>query len=401
MKERILIVNKFYYRRGGDCICTLNLERLLKAKGHDVAIFAMQFPENLPSAWQQYWPGEISFNGGAGALARSMQRTFGYGDVRKLFLRMLNDFRPDVVHLNNIHSYLSPIVGKLAHDFGAKVVWTLHDYKLICPVYTCTRDGKPCELCFNNKINVLSHRCMKGSLAASGIAWLEALRWNRKRLEKSTDLFICPSQFMAQKLEQAGYAKDKIASLTNFVAPEMIESYADSNPDGKRGEYYCYVGRLSEEKGIGTLLEAAANLPYKLKVAGGGPMEEDLKNRYGNHPNIEFMGHLGGEEVRALLNGAKFSVIPSEWYENNPLSVIESLCAGTPVVGARIGGIPELVADGNGMTFESGNRASLTKAISDAMTATFDNKAIQSRAMKKFSPDSHYSKLIELYSRIS
>lgn len=401
MKERVLIVNKFYYRRGGDCICTLNLEHLLKAKGHDVAVFAMQFPENLPSAWQQYWPTEISFTGGTGSLVSAMRRTFGYGDVRKLFSRMLNDFRPDVVHLNNIHSYISPIVGKMAHDFGAKVVWTLHDYKLICPVYTCTRDGKPCELCFNGKINVLFHRCMKESLAASGIAWLEALRWSRKRLEKTTDLFICPSQFMAEKLKQGGFAKDKIASLTNFVAPEMIELYADVNPAEKRGEYYCYVGRLSSEKGVGTLIAAAANLPYKLKVAGDGPMKEDLRNRYGNSPNIEFVGHLGGKEVKSLLSGAKFSVIPSEWYENNPLSAIESLCVGTPVVGAEIGGIPELVAGGNGMVFESGSRTSLTKAISAAMAATFDNRAIQSRAMKRFSPDSHYSKLIELYSQIS
>ena len=176
MAKRVLLVNKFYYPRGGDCIVVLNTEALLRENGVDAQVFAMEYPDNLPARYTDKFASEVAFGGGAGNQLRALKRTLGMGDVRSRFEAVLDDFKPDVVHLHNVHSYLSPVVGELAHKRGIRVVWTLHDYKLLCPRYDCLLDGKPCELCYKGaKRNVLSHRCMKGSLPASGVAWLEAL----------------------------------------------------------------------------------------------------------------------------------------------------------------------------------------------------------------------------------
>lgn len=398
MKQRVLIVNKFYYRRGGDCVCTLNLEELLHRQGHETAVFAMQYPENLPSGWSRYWPAEVDFGGGAGAKVKALKRTLGMGDVKSKFQALLRDFKPDVVHLNNIHSYLSPVLAVMARKAGAKVVWTLHDYKLLCPSYSCLDPrGEVCERCFQGKLPVLTQRCMKGSLAASAVALLEAIRWSRRGVEKSVDMFVCPSEFMSGKMRQGGWDADKLTTLCNFIAPEMIDAYRNAPASETRDDYYCYVGRLSKEKGVETLMATASKLPYKLKVAGGGPLSDELKAKYASCGNIEFLGHLNGGQVRELLGNARFSVIPSEWYENNPLGVIESLCAGTPVVGAEIGGIPELVEGGNGVTFESGNSESLANAIRRQWSAVPDHGAIQAQALKRFSPEAHYALLMSIY----
>lgn len=397
MKQRVIIVTKFYYRRGGDCIYALNLERLLRQQGHEVAVFAMRYPENESSEWSSYWPAEVDFSGGGKAKLAALKRTLGYGDVGEAFRKLVDDFRPDVVHLNNIHSYLSPVVASIAHSRGVKVVWTLHDYKLICPAYSCIRSGKVCELCFDNKHNVLSTRCMKGSLAASAVAYMEALRWRRNVLQRNTDVFVCPSAFMASKMRQGHFNTDKLATLCNFIAPEMIDAYKSVDASMAPADYYCYIGRLSEEKGVRTMLEAASQLPYKLKVAGDGPLASELREKYASVDNIEFMGRIDADEVKNVLSRARFSVMPSECYENNPLGVIESLCAGTPVVGAAIGGIPELIDVECGTTFESGDVQSLMDAVAEMWDKKFDCQAIQQRSLEAFSPEAYYTRLMEIY----
>lgn len=398
MKQRVLIVTKFYYRRGGDCIYAMNLEGLLRVHGHETAVFAMRYPDNVESRWSGFWPVEVAFGGGLTAKLKAVRRALGMDDVVRQFARILDEFRPDLVHLNNIHSYLSPVVAAMARQRGLRVVWTLHDYKLLCPAYSCLREGKPCELCFNSKLPVLRTRCMKGSMAASIIALFEAWRWNRRRLERYTDCFICPSAFMASKMEQGGFAAEKITTLCNFMAPEMIEAfhriYSDEN---QPRDYYCYIGRLSEEKGVATLLKVASRLPYRLVVTGDGPVAESLRREYSGCGNIEFTGHVNTDSIRALLAGARLSVMPSECYENNPLGVIESFCAGTPVVGAAIGGIPELVTPDRGLTFKSGSAEALGFAIAEAWQRPFDNAAIQRKALDEFSPDSYYERLTGIY----
>ena len=396
MAQRILLVNKFYYPRGGDCVVTLNTQSLLRSRGHEVAVFSMQYPENIESEWSKYFSSEVSFDGGMKNKLAALKRTLGWGDVKKSFSRILDEFKPDVVHLHNIHSYISPVVARLAKQRGCRVVWTLHDYKLLCPSYACLRNGEPCEMCFNSKLNVLTKRCMKGSLAASAIAWMEALKWSRRRLERDVDAFICPSQFMAHKMEQGGFNPAILHVLCNFVDPVKMQSF-ESLPTDEREPYYCYVGRLSQEKGISTLLEVAQSLPFALKVAGSGPLEQELRDKYSGVNHIEFMGRLDATQVSHLLSHATCSVIPSEWYENNPLSVIESLCAGTPVVGAEIGGIPELIGHENGVTFAWGDAEELKQAIDEVFHRNWNNADIQQQALKDFSNKNHYKQLISIY----
>lgn len=386
---RILLSNKFYYRRGGDCIYMLNLEQLLKAHGHEVAVFAMDYPENENTSWKKYFPQNMS-------KLMAFTRPFGSREVRNKFGKLLDDFRPDVVHLNNIHTQLSPVIAELAHGRGIRTVWTLHDYKLLCPRYDCLRGGKEiCELCFNgDKSPCKAYRCMKGSCLASFVGYKEAVTWNRKRLEECTDLFVCPSRFMAEKMAQGGFRKDKLKVLCNFIDVEKCRK-----DDYAKQDYYCYVGRLSHEKGVGTLVEAAARLPYKLKIIGGGPLSEELRIKSEEiKGNVEFLGFCQWNDIKDIVGKAKFTVIPSEWYENNPLSVIEAECLGTPVLGARIGGIPELIdEDMNGMTFESGNADDLAGKIKAMYSADFDYKAIADAAMERYNAESYYGEIKKCY----
>ena len=375
---------------------TLNLERMLREAGHEMAVFAMRYPQNEPSYWEEYFPSEVAFSGSIADKLRGVRRMLGIDDVATCFNSILNDFRPDIVHLNNIHSYLSPMLASIAHARGVKTVWTLHDYKLICPSYNRMAGGKICDSCHSMKAMscVLRKRCMKGSLSASALAWIEAVRWRRAKIERDTDAFICPSAFMAKEMERGGYSPARLHTLNNFI-PSVPPQAGNS-----RQKYYCYVGRLSEEKGIRTLLKAATMLQHELRIAGGGPLFDELKAKYGKWPQIKFLGHLDGDGVARLLGDAACSVLPSEWYENNPFGIIESLCAGTPVVGAEIGGIPELINDNNGLTFPSGDAKSLASAIDAAVYGPWDHEAIRREAIARFNADSYYKRLLSIYNSL-
>lgn len=418
---RILLANKFYYRRGGDCIYMLNLEQLLKAHGHEVAVFAMDYPENLETPWQRYFPSNMS-------KLKAFKRPFGDGETKRKFKQLIDDFKPDVVHLNNIHTQLSPVIAEIAHKKGVRVVWTLHDYKLLCPRYDCMRNGQNCELCFSHadsadsadkdlsrigelekanksatsvrsacneskqKWNCVKYSCMKGGKIGSFIGYKEAVKWNRERLENDTDVFVCPSQFMAEKMAQGGFDSKKLVPLCNFIDIEKCKR----TDDYQKGDYYCYVGRLSHEKGVKTLIEAANQLPYRLVVIGGGPLMDEMKTIA--HDNIEFVGFKQWDDIKQLVGGARFSVIPSEWYENNPLSVIEAECLGTPVLGARIGGIPELIEEGKtGMTFISKDVNDLKDKIQQMWDANFDYQEIAEESMKRYNAEEYYKNIMKIY----
>lgn len=383
---KILLANKFYYDRGGDCIVTINLENLLKSRGHEVAVFSMMYPENLPSEWSRYWPKNMS-------KVDALVRPFGSKKVRRGFAQLLDHFRPDVVHLNNIHTQLSPVIAKIAHERGIRVVWTLHDTKLVCPCYTCMRDGHWCEECFHDKTAVIKHRCMPGGIIGSTIGYLEAKKWTKEKLQDYTDLFLPPSQFMMDTVVRGGYDPKKFRVLCNFIDVDKVK-----NPCFEKKKYYVYLGRVNEVKGIRTLCKAAAAFEYKLLVIGDGELLPELQTQYRGITNIEFKGQMEWNDFRPIIEGAKFMVIPSEWSENNPLTVIEAQSLGTPVLGARIGGIPELIEEGvNGMTFESGNVEDLKEKIDTIWHASFDYQAIAEKAVKRYSSEAYYEKLMEYY----
>jgi glycosyltransferase involved in cell wall biosynthesis len=393
---KILLSNKFHYPRGGDCIYNIELEKLLKQQGHEVAVFCMQHPENLASVYSKYFPSEAIFSlSNKKGIVESLLRPFGTQEVNKKFNALLDDFQPDVVHLNNIHTQLSPLVAQIAHKRGIKVVWTLHDYKLLCPRYDCLRnDIQTCELCFTDKTQLLKNKCMKNSLLASIIAYGEAVKWNKEKLQRYTDSFICPSQFMKDKMIQGGFNPSKMHTLCNFIDIEKTkrENY-------EKEEYYCFIGRLSHEKGVKTLIEAASQLRYKLKIIGNGPLMDDLQQQ-ATGKNIEFTGYKNWTKIKEIVGKARFSVIPSEWYENNPLSVLEALCLGTPVLGARIGGIPELIEVGkSGLLFESKNVEELKIKINALFQLNVDYRELAEDSQKRFSSENYYTELMKIYKK--
>lgn len=403
---KILIVSKFFYPRGGAELVAINTRRLLIEHGHEVRVFAMKHEKNIPLPEDGDFAESVEFFGGIGAKLKAVKRMMGKGDVARKARKVLEEFRPDVVHLHNVHSYLSPIVAEIARSMGIRVVWTLHDYKLICPAYSCRRaDGAICEDCFGGATRaVVTHRCMKGSLAASLMAWREAVCWSQKRLDRMTDLFIAPSAFMGEKMKAAGYSPEKIAVLCNFADPDKIKMLTATAADTPaKGGYFCYIGRLSHEKGVETMIQAAIEAGVKLKVAGTGPLEQEYRSRYASNPEIEFLGHLDAPAVASLLAGAVASVLPSEWYENNPLGVIESLSTGTPVIGADMGGIPELInrpsptGSRYGVVFPSRDKEALAEIFRNFNPADYSPELIAREAQADFSTEQHYSELIKLY----
>jgi glycosyltransferase involved in cell wall biosynthesis len=396
---RVLLSNKYYYPRGGSDIYMIELERILKEHGHEVAVFSMQHHRNMKSEFFKYFPGEVDLNNKElSNLIPSLLRPFGSAEVRMKFNRLLDEFKPDLVHLNNIHSQLSPILSVLAKNLKVPVVWTLHDHKLLCPRYDCMRNNQPCELCFSGKFNVVRYRCMKHSYTASLVAYAEALLWNRERISRSTDIFICPSLFLLNNMIKGSFKSEQLVSMSNFVNENKFSGIIDS-----RERHYCYVGRLSSEKGIETLLKAAVELPqYPLKVIGTGPLESELKSKY-QSKHIEFMGFREWEDLKAVLGCSVCMIIPSECYENNPLSVIESLCMGTPVIGSNIGGIPELITEGkNGSVFEPGNVVDLRDQIIRFFETPvkFDYREIASEAKARFRSGNYYDQLMKIYNQV-
>lgn len=386
---KILLANKFYYRRGGDCIYMLNLEKLLKAHGHEVAVFAMDYSENLDTPWKKYFPKNMS-------KLMAFTRPFGDGEVKSKFSQLLNDFKPDVVHLNNIHTQLSPLIAKLAHEFGAKVVWTLHDTKLVCPCYTCMREGKWCEECFTDKLAVVKHRCMPGSIPGAIVGYLEAKKWNKDVLQKYVDWFLPPSKFMMDTCVKGGYSPGKFRVLCNFIDETKLPEVSPKTQI--KEDYYVYLGRVNEVKGVRTLCKAAAQLDKKLIVIGDGELLPELKETYKNCPHIAFKGQMQWEEFMPILQKARFMALPAEWSENNPLTVIESESLGTPVLGANIGGIPELIEeDVTGMTFKSGDVEDLKDKILKMFAHDFDYQSIAKDAVERYSSEAYYHKLMEYY----
>lgn len=399
---RVLIVSKFFYARGGADVVAMTTRELLLASGHEVRVFAMDYPENIPLEEAATFASQIEFGkGGLVSNVKAFARLMGVDNVVPRFKKVLRDFRPEVVHFHNIHSYLSPVVVTLSRQFGARTVWTVHDLKLLCPAYLGRRpDGSHCTDCVSSgRFHVVDHKCMKNSILASVMALLEARRWSREKLNAATDAFITPSYFMARMMRRGGYDAAKLHVLNNFIDPMKLEVIlsAPARPESEPA-YFVYVGRLSAEKGVVTLVQAAMKAGVDLRIAGDGPLRGELEEMAADSPNIRFLGQLGAAEVAALMRDAAASILPSECYENNPLSVIESLCAGTPVIGADIGGIPELIVPGvSGEHFRSGSAEDLAVILDRFDPARYNRAEISREAIERFSQHTHFRKLLEIY----
>lgn len=398
---KILQVNKFNYPRGGADKYFIELSERLLANDHEVVKFCMNDQRNLPDDNSGYWPSNINFE--QPSLIDKIKaplRVIYSLESKFQFKRLLKKIKPDIIHAHNIYHQLSPSIIDAAREAGVPVVMTLHDYKLVCPNYQMLNHGRPCEKCLDGNFwHCFKERCFKNSLSQSFLVSLESsIHQARRTYDRGIKLFIAPSQFLADKCYQAGWAIDRIRVLNNPIG-EL--------PLGQRQpqSYFLYAGRLSAEKGIEVLLHGLAETNYRLKIAGSGPLEVNLKllvNQLGLESQVEFLGFQNNRQLAKLIDGATALVAPSIWYENMPLSVLESLGRGCPVVASRIGGLPEVIQDGvNGWLFEVNNSDQLATVLTKAMETNWVEISHQAQqSVAQFNWESHLAEIEKIYQEV-
>ena len=371
---KILMVNKFLYPNGGSETYVFQLGEYLQRIGHSVQYFGMDHPDRCVGNSADSYTSTMDFHSCSGLAKVSYAfRTIYSKEARKKIRAVLDDFQPDVVHLNNFNYQLTPSIiveiMKWKKDCSRDcwIVYTAHDFQLVCPdhqLYNPIR-GEICEKCLKGGnmrfLNCAKGKCVHTSGVRSMIGACEAFYWNTRGIYRNLDAIICPSRFMKEKLDTNPVLASRTVFLRNFET-DVPDSHDDKAvlPE-LPPRFVLYFGRFSTEKGIGTLLEAIKALPeIPFVLAGSGPLKDQLDNI----PNITNVGFLSGRVLTGVIGKADFSIVPSVVYDNCPYSAIESLILGTPVLGARIGGIPELIQDGRtGELFTSGDSGDLTEKI--------------------------------------
>ena len=348
---KILLVNKFHYLKGGSEKYYFELGQLLKENGHEVAFFSMEDEKNIKTGCKEYFVKPIDLN--TGSKFKALDVIYSKSN-KKIMEQALEEFKPDIVHLNNFQRQLSASIIEPIKKRNIPIVYTAHDVQAICPAILMLDNNKNiCEKCMNGKyINCINKKCNKGSTLKSIIGAIEGYYYRNKKIyTKQIDKIITPSNFYKNKLIEDGISEEKIEVLHNFI--DTKEYNIKTQDKG----YGLYIGRLSKEKGIFNLLESVKKIKSaKIKIAGEGPEKEEIikfikENKL--QSKVELLGFLNKENVKEQISNCRFVVTPSIWYENCPYSVMEALTIGKPVIGANIGGIPELVKNEiNGLTYD-------------------------------------------------
>lgn len=399
---RLLAVNNYFYRRGGAEAVFFDHMKLFEEIGWEVMPFAMQHEHNLPSPWSDYFVSEIEYGRESGLLTKAKQATqviYSFEAQRNL-QRLMEKARPDIAHAHNVYHHISPSIFSTLQAAKVPVVMTVHDLKLACPAYKMLRDGHICEACKGGRIyNVARYRCIKDSLSLSAVVFAETMMHRGLGLYRhKVDRLVVPSRFYIEKLVEWGWPREKMAYIPNFIDVSHLSS------DWDDGGYFLFAGRLAPEKGIATLIRAAAKAGQRLVIAGTGPDEAMLKALVGElGADVTFAGYVSGEALHRLIGQASALVLPSEWYENAPISVLEAYAMGTPVIGAAIGGIPEMIVEGEtGFTARSGDADDLASALSRMASLGAAGRArlgAKGREMvaENFSAEAYRSRTLDLY----
>lgn len=390
---KILMINKFLHPNGGSETYIFKLGDYLKANGHEVEYFGMEHEGRCVGNSVNAYTSDMDFHGGSIFSKLTYPLKTIYSREAKVQIRkVLDSFKPDVCHINNFNYQLTPsiILEIKKWNRNCKIVFTAHDYQLVCPNHMCNNPNthQNCEKCLGgNFVNCTKGKCIHGSTAKSFVGTLEASFWKMNGVYKHIDKIVCCSYFLKTKMDSNPIFAKKTIALHNFIdKPEWKET--------EKKDYILYFGRFSEEKGIGTLIQAAKELPeYQFVFAGTGPLAEEINKI----PNIKNLGFKTGLELETLIREAKFSIYPSEWYENCPFSVMESQMYGTPVLGANIGGIPELIQVGKtGELFESGNKEELKGKIKDLL-AMADEYSKNCQYVEYDNTETYVEKLMKIY----
>ena len=386
---KVLMINKFLYPNGGSETYIFKIGKWLEKNGHEVQYFGMEHAGRCVGNRLNAYTSDMDFHGGS-ILSKLTYpiKTIYSSEARKQIRKVLDDFKPDVCHINNFNYQLTPsIILEIKNwNKNCRIIFTAHDYQLVCPNHMCNNPNthENCEKCLGGHfINCTKGKCIHGSTAKSAIGTMEAMLWNGNGVYKNFDKIICCSEFLKKKMDTNPVFAKRTIALHNFV--EKVE-----NKDVEKKDYVLYFGRFSEEKGIGTLIQAAKELPdVQFIFAGTGPLENEINGV----ENIKNVGFQKGEALERLIREAKFSVYPSEWYENCPFSVMESQMYGTPVLGADIGGIPELIEVGKtGELFESGNKEELKNKIREMSSKQYKVDSVSFDTV-----DEYCQKLMKIY----
>ena len=420
---KILLVNKFHYRKGGAETYYLTVGSELERMGHEVAYFSMKHPNNLPCKWDKYFVTQREYNDVKNPLSavRDGIALIYSPEAKRNFQALCEEFRPDVVHLNNIHRQitLSILDAPYLKEHHVPVFYTAHDYVTVCPGYLMLDgEGRVCDACLEDGKyrHCIENRCVKGSRAKSALAALEASFNSSHHSNERIDRVIAPSRFMRSKLIEGGWPEGKVEALQNFADDAILaraSGVADDVTD-RESPYLLFFGRLSAEKGVDVLLRAfdvaAPSLPrdMRLIVVGDGPDAaefRDLAVSLDSAPRIEFAGYQTGDALQTYVERASLAIASSRWRENMPYSIVEAFAAGTPVVGTRIGGIPELVTDGvTGFACEPGDVATMADAMVRGAEAFLDapvyvrmQESCRAYVRENCSRDKFMDQLVKLY----
>ena len=385
---RILLVNKFHYRKGGAETYYLTVGSELERMGHEIAYFSMRHPDNLPCKWDKYFVTQREYNNVKNPLkaARDGMALIYSPEAKRNFQALCEEFRPDVVHLNNVHRQitLSILDAPYLRENRVPVFYTAHDYVTVCPGYLMLDgDGRVCDACLEDGRyrHCIVNRCVKGSRAKSALAAMEASFNRCHKSNQRIHRVIAPSRFMRSKLIEGGWPEGKVVFLQNFADDAILDRASNAGADttDRENPYLLFFGRLSVEKGVDTLLRSfdavSPNLPQdmRLVVVGDGPDAGEFKalaSSLGCASRIEFAGYQTGDALQTYVERASLAISSSRWRENMPYSIVEAFAAGTPVVGTNIGGIPELVDEGKtGFICEPGDVQSMADAISRGVSA--------------------------------
>jgi glycosyltransferase involved in cell wall biosynthesis len=372
---KIVFINWSWYATGGDWTYIENLKKLYELNCHEVIPFSTQNIKNVHSDYNHYFVKAYDFK------ELNKRKNFSNGIkvlrtsiISRDAVTKFDDFFNDhsdikIAHLHNIHHYITPVIVEQLHKRNIKIIWTLHDYKIICPENSFISNGKLCEKCITGDFyHCAVNLCKKKSFLASSLASFEAYYYHKKKTYNLVDFYLCPSEFLLKKFVQFGFSESKFCVAHSCYDIGIIDDFIIENTTDylqvPKKKYVLYVGRLEEIKGVHTLIEAIADTGMQLRIVGAGTEEGKLKAMAKDCSNIEFLGFKNKAEVFALTKDALFVVCPSICYENLPFSVVESFLFSKPVIGAEIGGIPELVIDGKtGLLFEPGNAAHLCEKM--------------------------------------
>lgn len=396
---KILMVNKFLYPNGGSETYVFELGKQLEHMGHEVQYFGMSDERNIVGNRVESYTSNMDFHGNYLAKLLYPFKIIYSREARKKIKAVMEDFHPDVVHLNNFNFQLTPSIIYEIKKNNIPIVFTAHDYQLVCPNHMCldVLRGQTCKACIEKGFGQCAKKkCIHGSRVKSLLGTIEGQLYKLLGTYRAIDRIICPSEFMKKMLDQRSELRTKTVVFRNFLSSSNKDINISQNDIAEK--YVLYFGRYEKEKGVSTLINACKKLPeVRFKFAGRGPLNEEIDQL----TNAYNYGFIEKDELQTIIKGAAFTICPSEWYENGPFSVMESIENGTPVIGANIGGIPELIRDGtDGLLFESGNIDDLVAKIKE-LWADHDKQAVYRNNCKSslFDSEKEYAeKVLLLYS---